>query len=113
MCSLTNAICGLPVVIVMQTTQHRTRCDFPTGWRCLWSLWLARNALLDALMGSGVVEVFLVLLHHSVQMALPQDQKVVEALSPQAADETLADCVRPRCPTGCAQHLDLCCHSCE
>jgi hypothetical protein len=50
----------------MQTAQHRTRCDFPASWRRFWSLRLARNVLLDSLMGSRVIEVSHILLHHPI-----------------------------------------------
>jgi hypothetical protein len=56
-CSLTNALRCLPVVVVVKPTEHRARCDFPTKRRCLWPIWLARNVLLDPLMRAGVVKV--------------------------------------------------------
>ena len=56
----------LPVVIVMQTAQQWMRDDLPACLRPILLLWLARNALLYPLVWPGIVEVRLVLLHHSM-----------------------------------------------
>jgi hypothetical protein len=75
----------LPVVVVMQTAQHGARDELSNR---LWlgpSHWLARHTLPNTLVGSRVVEVFLVLLHHAMQVSLAQEQKVVQALSTHAA----------------------------
>jgi len=34
-CCLPSAVCGLPEVVVMQTTQHGARCDFAASGRSL------------------------------------------------------------------------------
>jgi len=46
-------------------------------------------------------------------MTLPQDQKVVEALSPQTAQKTFTDGVCLRRSIWRFQHLDFRCHTCE
>ena len=81
---LTGTFRYLPVVVVMESAQHRARRDLPTDRRCIWSLWPARNALLDPRVWAGLIEVGHILPHHPVQVALAQDQEVVEALSSQA-----------------------------
>jgi len=78
---------------------------FAASWRRFWSLRLARNTLLDPLVGPGVVEVLHVLLHHSGQMTFAQE--VIEALSPQAAQEALANGVRLWRSIWRFQYLDL------
>ena len=102
-----NAFLCLPVVIVMETTQHRARCKLPVVWRCIQSLWSTGNALLDPLVRPGMVEVLFVLLHRPVQVPFAENQDVVEALSPQAAEESLAEGVRPWRLIRSLQHFDL------
>jgi hypothetical protein len=110
---LPNAFRRLPVVVVVQAAQHWARCELAVDRRCIWSFWSARDVLLNPLMRSSVVKVLRVLLHDSVQMPLAQDQDVVEALAPQAAEEALAYGVRLRCFVWCFQHLNACGHSLE
>ena len=55
-----------------------------------------------------MVEVLHILLHDPVQMSFAQNQDVVEALAPQAAEEAFAYGVRLRCFVWCLQHLDSC-----
>jgi len=43
---------------------------------------------------------------HAPQLFFVQDEEVVEAHAPNAADKPLADGVRVGCSNGCAQHLD-------
>jgi hypothetical protein len=52
---------------------------------------LAGSALLQPLMRSGVVVVLDELAQHPLQMASPEDEKVVEHLAPARADEPLRD----------------------
>jgi len=53
-----------------------------------------------------VIEVLLVRLHDSVQMAFAEDQEVIEALSTQAAEEALTEGIGPRCSIWRFQWLD-------
>jgi hypothetical protein len=62
----------------MQPVEHRTRRELAISGRRLGSSLLTRYALLDPLMGPGVVEVGLVLLHDPVQVAFVEDDEVVE-----------------------------------
>jgi hypothetical protein len=57
-------------------------------------------------MRSRVVEVRAVLAQGAAQLALVQDQEVIEALASDAPQEALARGVRARCPDGRAQHRD-------
>ena len=52
------------------------------------------------------VEVGGVLAEYAREVALPEDQEVVEALAPHAAKEPLADGIRLRRAIGRAQDLD-------
>ena len=62
--------------------------------------------MLYALVWSGKVEVRLVLLHHSMQMSLAQDEKKVQALPSHAAEKALADGICLRRAIRCPQHLN-------
>ena len=74
----------MPTVIVMQATKDGEADDLSRLLQVIWSVWLARDTLLDALVGSGAIEVGLILLHGPIEMALAQDQEVVEASSAAA-----------------------------
>ena len=87
--SLSNASCCLPEVIVVQTTQHWPRRELPVGRRCIWSFWSARDALLNPLVGAGIVKVGHILFHDPVQMPFAQNQDIVEAFSSEAPQKTL------------------------
>lgn len=52
---------------------------------------LARDVLIDALAGPGVIEVSLILLHCLIEMALAQNKAKVEAFAPHTAQESLAN----------------------
>jgi hypothetical protein len=49
-----------------------------------------------------------VFLHRPMQVALVQSEPVIEALSLQASNETLANGIRPRRPDWCLHILDAC-----
>ena len=58
----------------------------------LWQrLWLARDALLDALVRSCVIEVGDVFLDDALEMVFAEDEEVVEALPAQTPQESFAD----------------------
>jgi hypothetical protein len=59
--------------------------------------------LRDALVWSGEVEIVGILLERAAQMALTQDQDVVQTLSAQAAEPAFADGVGLGCSVGSAQ----------
>ena len=73
----------------------------------------AGDRLLDALMRSGMVEVLVALLHRPVEMSFAQDQDEVKALSPKAAEESLANSVGLGCVERRFEHVNLCGHSFE
>jgi len=62
--------------------------------------------LIETLVGSGRVEVFNLPLDHVVKLFEMQDEQVVQALSAQAADETLAKGIRLRGLRGCLENFD-------
>ena len=64
------------------------------------------DGLPDPLVRPRGVEVRHVLAQHAPQVRLAQDEDVVQALPPHAAEEALAGGVRPRCADGRAQHRD-------
>jgi hypothetical protein len=75
----------------MQAAQQWARDDLSTRWWLVWSLWLAGNTLLYALVWPGIIEVRLVLFHHLVQVSLAQDEEKVQALPSHTTQEALAD----------------------
>ena len=52
-------------------------------------------------MGSVVVEVIDIVGEHGFQIAAAEDQRLVEALASQGADDPLTDRVRLGCPDRC------------
>ena len=79
----------LPVVVVMNSAQYGVRDDLSTPWRFIFSLLPAGDALLNALVGPGAIEVRLILFHHPLQMFLVQNQEEVQTLSPHTAQKAL------------------------
>ena len=53
----------------MQATKDGEGDDLSRLLQVIWLVWLARDTLLDALVGTGVIEVGLILLHGSIEMA--------------------------------------------
>ena len=111
--SLVNRLRCLPVVVVMQATQHWARRKRPVDRRFFWPYRSARDALLDPLMRPSAVKVPFVFLHDSVQMSSAQNQDVVQTFSPQAAQEAFAYGVRFGCSVRCSENLNACSHSLE
>jgi len=64
------------------------------------------DLLIETLVGSGGVEVSAILLNHAAELFEMQSEHVIQALSAQTADETLAKGIRWRCPRGCFEHLN-------
>lgn len=64
-------------------------------------------ALLDGLVRARVVIVLDVFLDNTVQLAMMQDEHMVQAFPFQAADEALADRVGLGCSNWCLEHLDI------
>ena len=82
---------------MMQAAQDREGDDLATCVLC-WhgSSFLLRNLLLDALMRPGSVEVVHICIEHAVELPLMQDQQVIEALTPDTAQEALTDGIGTR-----------------
>ena len=75
----------------MQATEDWVRDDLSHVLLLVRLRWLARDVLVDALVGSGVIEVGLILLHCLMEMALAQYEEEVEAFAPHIAKESLAN----------------------
>lgn len=69
--------------------------------------------MFNPLVGASLVEELHVFFGHSIQMTLPQDEHVVKAFSPYAAQESFADRIGFRCAIGRFQDFNSasCCHS--
>jgi transposase len=96
---------GRSSIIVMQAAQDREGND----WRCRMQRSQMsrrfRDRLLNALVWPRRVKVCAVRPEHAAQLALVQDEQVVEARAPDAAEEPLADGIGARGPHGRPQHL--------
>jgi hypothetical protein len=64
----------------MQTSQDRPRSDSPRDRRLIWVRRPTRYALLNSLVWPDAIEVADILLHHSVQMSLTQEDEVVQTV---------------------------------
>src|SRR3982751_4136917 len=62
--------------------------------------WRLRERLIEALVRPRPVEVGDVLAEHAAQMALAEDEDMIEALAPHAAEEALAQRIHPRSAIG-------------
>ncbi len=95
------------MVGVVEATEYRLGMH-PQRRRIVprWHLHRHRQALAQALMRALTVEVPSVLLEDPLQMAIPKNDHVVQALAPDAAQEALGDRVHPRRPVGDAHLLD-------
>ena len=91
----------------MEPAQHRERADAAAAARANCALLQCRGeALLQALMRPGMVEVRHVLAQHPPQVPLAQDQQVVKALAAHAPEEALAGRVLPGRAVGRAHLRD-------
>ena len=89
----------------MQAAEDRVRHDSAgLGQR----LWLARDSLVDTLVGPRVIEVGDVFLDDAVKMALAEYEEVVQAFSAETPQESFADGVGLWRPDWCSEHLDVC-----
>ena len=90
----------------MEPAENRNRDDLAVdvvsgGFRPL------RHLLSDPLVRPGFVEVADVLDDHSPEMLVAQYEDVVETFAPNAAEESLADCVADRGLRGRVQYVDV------
>jgi hypothetical protein len=101
---------------VVQSTQDREGEDFANImiWRDRLTIpfW---NLLLDALMRSGSIEVLDIGMQDTMQLLLLEDEKVIETLSPHAAQKPFTDRIGSWCVVRRSEHLDAtdCGHACE
>ena len=84
----------------MQATEDWLSDDLAPVLLLLRLLWRAGDALLDALVRPGVIEVGLILLHCLLEMALAQDNEEVKAFAPHTAQESLANGIDLGCLIG-------------
>jgi hypothetical protein len=77
--------------------------------RRVWKL------LLDALMWSGLIEVHYICVEETVELLLMQDQEVIKAFSPDAAQKALTDGICSWSLIRRSKHFDAtgCCHTCK
>ena len=81
---------------MVQAAEDRDRADAPTPLRSRRSSrWRGWDLVLPALMGPVLIEVAYVRPQHAPQVPFAQNQDVVEALAPDAAEEALAGGVLP------------------
>jgi hypothetical protein len=93
---------------MMQATQHRIT-DYPlvpspysADILFMWN-W---NTLVEPLMRSSMIEIGDILANETIQMALPQDQHVIQTLSPHTTNEALTNRIRFGCSHRRSYDLD-------
>jgi hypothetical protein len=100
-------VCSPPVV-VMQTPEDLVRGVRSHVLVVLRLRWLAPDVLVDALVGPGVIEVFLVLHHCGMKVPLAQDQEVVQSVHDVSKGELSPQCARVSVsysrPRACSPH---------
>ncbi len=91
---------------MVEATQDRDGDDGRGRVRLPYLFYRLGDRLPNALMRPRRIEVGAVCSQHPEQLALVQDEEMVEALPPHATEEPLADGVRAGCAYGRPQHLD-------
>jgi len=94
---------------VVKPSKHRVTDDPSSAfhlaaWSEFWRIW---NPLAKTLVRPSVVKVRDIVGHHSVQVALIENEHMVQAFPPDTPDEAFHDGVGARCPHGCPEHLNL------
>jgi len=83
-----------PGVTVVQSTQDGSRSDLTRGsWEA--AICKSRDFLVDALMRTILVVIGHILLNHSVQLSLSQDQGLIETFPLKAVHKSLAERISP------------------
>ena len=85
---------------MVQAIQHGRGDDGTCGGKWVTLLMPARYLLFNALMRSSLVVILNVLSHQTMQLAVMEDEHVVQAFPLQAADEALAGTVGLGCLNG-------------
>ncbi len=88
----------------MQTTKHRLPGDLPVARFADRRIDRARGALTDRAVRALAIEILHIVGQHSTQMALIEDEHVVEAFSTQRSHPALGDRICLRRPE---QRADL------
>src|SRR5262249_43198898 len=94
-------------IVMMQAAQDREGNDFATcvmGWH--GSSFRFRNQLLDALMRPGSVELVHIRVEHALELLLMEDQQMIEALTPDTAQEAPTDSIGSRGVIRRCEHLN-------
>ena len=94
-----SPVSGGSLVLVDQAAQDRFSADLARGGVCCSDAGTrvnVRDALSEALMGTGGVVVLLVVGQDGAQVRLVQDEDPVQELPAQGTDQALADGVGPR-----------------
>ncbi len=99
----------------MQATENWEGSHFSHSTRVSSVLLRIWNSLVDALMRPSTVEILHVLAQHTSQMSLTDDHHVVEAVAPNASEQSLANRICTWRFDRCSQHLNRasCCDSLE
>ena len=98
--------CGTPIVMVQAAQDGGGHDGCRRSMRCALLFRCIGDSLPYPLMRPGFVTARRIRPEHAPQLFFVQDEEVVEAHAPNAADKPLADGVRVGCSNGRAQHLD-------
>lgn len=93
------------MVLMDQSAQNLTSSDDPPGRPFGGQSGIGRRKV-QAPMRPGPVVMTGVRPEDALQVAWTEEEDVIEALSPDRADPTLRERVRPRRPNGCLHHRD-------
>ena len=91
----------------MQSAENRVSDDRSRRllqWRCIRA---AGDTLVDPLVWASFIEVVLVLPYDPAEVTLIEDEEEVQAFSPQAAQESLADGISLGSLKGSGQDFDI------
>ena len=91
-------------IVMVQAAEDRDRAHRPLADPC-GTRRRRGHRLAEALVRPRVVEVGDILAEHAREVALAEDEQVVQALTAHAAQEPLAGRIRARRAIGCAQDL--------
>ena len=93
---LEDRISGREIVTVMQSTQSRHRDDLAIGASSIFRLAAGRRSLRQREMSSILVVIADVFSHEVFQMALVDDDRMVEQIPPTVANPSVGNTVLPR-----------------
>src|SRR5260370_37313006 len=94
------------MIDMVQAAEHGFPDDHPILHLAAWQLDCAWGALTDRAMRAPAIKIPRIFLEHRPQMALIEDEQVIQTFSPQRSHPALGDRVGLRRPEGSADLRD-------